>query len=138
LLLASGLLAGCNDSSSSSASSDVVQDSMPAGRISRPASPTPASNGSNPVVASDKDVDVTWSAPTANTNGSALTNLAGYTIYYGTNPTSLEQSISIPNASATDYVMQGLPGGTWYFAVKAYTSAGLESSYSSVVSRTIT
>jgi hypothetical protein len=89
-------------------------------------------------VVSDKAVDVTWAAPTANTNGSALTNLAGYTIYYGTSPTSLTQAISIPNAGATDYVVQGLPGGTWYFAVKAYTSGGLESGYSSIVSRTIT
>jgi hypothetical protein len=81
---------------------------------------------------------VTWTAPTANTNGSALTDLAGYTIYYGTSPTALKQSVSVPNAGATDHLVQGLSGGTWYFAVKAYTSAGLESSYSVIISRTIT
>ncbi len=81
---------------------------------------------------------MTWTAPTANTNGSALTDLAGYTIYYGTSPTSLTQSVDVPNAGATDHVVQGLNGGTWYFAVKAYTSAGLQSSYSTVISRTIT
>jgi hypothetical protein len=81
---------------------------------------------------------VTWSPPTANTNGSALTDLAGYTIYYGTSPGSLTQSVQVPNAGATDHVVQGLTGGTWYFAVKAYTSGGLQSSYSTVVSRTIT
>jgi hypothetical protein len=81
---------------------------------------------------------VTWTAPTANTNGSALTDLAGYTIYYGTSPTALKQSVSVPNAGATDHVVQGLSGGTWYFAVRAYTSAGLQSSYSAIISRTIT
>jgi hypothetical protein len=81
---------------------------------------------------------VTWSAPTANTNGSALTDLAGYTIYYGTSPSALKQSVKVPNAGATDYVVQGLTGGKWYFAVTAYTSAGLQSSYSTVVGRTIT
>lgn len=81
---------------------------------------------------------MTWTAPTANTNGSALTDLAGYTIYYGTSPTALTQSVSVPNAAATDRVVQGLTGGTWYFAVKAYTSAGLQSNYSTVISRTIT
>ena len=81
---------------------------------------------------------MTWSPPTANTNGSALTDLAGYTIYYGTSPTTLSKSVSVPNAGATDHVVQGLSGGTWYFAVRAYTSAGLESSYSTVISRTIT
>ena len=88
--------------------------------------------------AADKSVDVTWSAPTANTNGSALTDLAGYTIYYGTSPSQLSQSVRVPNAGATDHVVQGLTGGTWYFAVSAYTSAGLQSTYSAVVSRTIT
>lgn len=81
---------------------------------------------------------MTWTAPTANTNGSALTDLAGYTIYYGTSPTALTQSVSVPNAGATEHVVQGLAGGTWYFAVKAYTSAGLQSSYSTIISRTIT
>lgn len=81
---------------------------------------------------------MTWTAPTANTNGSALTDLAGYTIYYGTSPATLTQSVSVPNAGATDHVVQGLAGGTWYFAVRAYTTAGLESSYSTVISRTIT
>jgi hypothetical protein len=81
---------------------------------------------------------VTWTAPTANTNGSALTDLAGYTIYYGTSPTALTKSVSVANAGATDQVVQGLTGGTWYFAVTAYTSGGLQSSYSTVISRTIT
>jgi hypothetical protein len=81
---------------------------------------------------------VTWSAPTDNTNGSALTDLAGYTIYYGTSPAALKQSVSVANAAATDYVVQGLASGTWYFAVTAYTSGGLQSGYSTVVSRTIT
>jgi len=81
---------------------------------------------------------VTWSAPTANTNGSALTDLAGYTIYYGTSPTALTHSVQVSNAGATDYVVQGLASGTWYFAVTANTSAGLQSSYSAIVSRTIT
>jgi hypothetical protein len=86
----------------------------------------------------DKSVDVTWTAPTAYTNGSALTDLAGYTIYYGTSPGVLNQSVTVTNAGATDYVITGLSGGTWYFAVTAYTSAGLQSSYSTVISRTIT
>lgn len=81
---------------------------------------------------------MTWSPPTSNTNGSALTDLAGYTIYYGTSPGNLNLSVKVPNAGATDHVVQGLPGGTWYFAVTAYTNAGLQSSYSVVVSRTIT
>ena len=81
---------------------------------------------------------MTWTAPTTNTNGSALTDLAGYTIHYGTSSSALTKSIRIPNADATDYVIQGLAAGTWYFAVTAYTNIGLQSDYSSMVSKTIT
>lgn len=81
---------------------------------------------------------MTWAAPTRNTDGSALTNLAGYRIYYGTNRATLNRSVDVPRAGATDYVVQGLETGTWYFAVAAYTNSGLESVYSSVVSKTIT
>lgn len=147
LLLASGLLAGCNDTSGTGASNatpsatgpmgGVIAESISRGTTSTASSSSSASTGSTPV-ASDKTVDVTWSAPTENTNGSALTDLAGYTIYYGTSPTALTESVKVSNAGATDYVVQGLTGGTWYFAVTAYTSAGLQSSYSTVVSRTIT
>jgi hypothetical protein len=142
LLLASGLLAGCNDSSSTSASN--AMPSASSGIITRVGSDSistssgSTSTSSSPPAATDKSVDVTWTAPTANTNGSALTDLAGYTIYYGTSPTALTRSVSVSNAGATDYVVQGLGGGTWYFAVRAYTSAGLQSSYSAIISRTIT
>lgn len=83
-------------------------------------------------------MQVSWSAPTANTDGSALTNLAGYRVYYGTSPGTLNKSVDVPNAGATDFLVQGLSTGTWYFAVAAYTNTGLESGYSHVVSRTIT
>jgi hypothetical protein len=78
-----------------------------------------------------------WTAPIENTNGSALTNLAGYRIYYGTSAQTLNQSVDVPAAGATDYVVEGLSEGTWYFAVAAYTNTGLQSTYSSVVSKTI-
>lgn len=81
---------------------------------------------------------MSWSAPTANTDGSALTDLAGYRVYYGTSPGTLGTSIDVPSAGAVEYLVRGLQTGTWYFAVAAYTNTGLESTHSSVVSKTIT
>ena len=81
---------------------------------------------------------MSWSAPTANTDGSALTDLAGYRVYYGTSPGTLSLSVDVPSAGAVAYLVQGLQTGTWYFAVAAYTNTGLESTHSSVVSKTIT
>jgi hypothetical protein len=73
-----------------------------------------------------------------NTDGTALTDLAGYHIYYGTSAASLTQLINLPTAGTTVYVVDNLGSGTYYFAIKAYNSAGVESTDSGVVSTTIT
>jgi hypothetical protein len=80
---------------------------------------------------------VMWQPPTTNTDGSSLTNLAGYRIYYGTSANSLSQTIQIPSAGATAYVVEGLAPGTWYFAVRSYNSAGAESANSNIVSKVV-
>lgn len=82
-------------------------------------------------------VTMSWMAPTQNTDGSALTNLAGYTLRYGTDANALTRTISITNASVTTYVVEDLSPATWYFAVTAVSSSGAESSNSNVASKTI-
>jgi hypothetical protein len=84
-----------------------------------------------------KTATLSWSAPTENTDGSALANLAGYRIYYGPSKTELTHSITISSVGITTYVISNLNSGTYYFAVRAYTTAGSESNLSSVVSRTV-
>jgi hypothetical protein len=78
-----------------------------------------------------------WAAPTQNTDGSALTNLTGYVISYGMSATMLSQTVSITSAATTSYTIQNLGAGTWYFAVTSQTAAGVQSTLSSVVSKTI-
>ena len=96
------------------------------------------SNTSNtPPAASSDSVTLSWSAPSENTNGSALTNLAGYEIYYGTDPSDLTQQISINTVGIMDYVVSNLSSGTWYFEVVAVNSAGEKSAPTSIVSTTI-
>jgi hypothetical protein len=80
---------------------------------------------------------VSWVAPTENVNGTALTDLAGYNIYYGTDSASLNQKAPVSNAAATGYTVNGLASGTWYFAVTSYTSDGVESARSPLSSKTI-
>jgi hypothetical protein len=80
---------------------------------------------------------LTWSAPTQNTNGTPLTNLAGFHIYYGTSAANLDQSVQIANPALTSYVLTNLPSGTWYFSINDYTTAGVESAVSNVASTTI-
>ena len=78
-----------------------------------------------------------WTAPTENTDGSVLTNLAGYNVHYGTSPSNLTQVIKVANPGLTSYVVDNLAAGTWYFAVTSYTADGMESPDSGVVSTTV-
>jgi hypothetical protein len=80
---------------------------------------------------------LSWVAPTENTNGTPLANLAGYQIYYGTSATAMTQTVQIANPGIVTYVVSNLSPGTWYFSVRAYTSANVESGASVVVSKII-
>ena len=80
---------------------------------------------------------LSWTAPTTNTNGTPLTDLAGYTIYYGTDASDLTQTIQVPTPNTTSYEISNLPAGTYYFAVAAYNADGMQSDLSSVGSKTI-
>jgi hypothetical protein len=86
---------------------------------------------------SNGSASLTWIPPTQNSDGSALTNLAGYKIYYGTAPGSLSQSIKIASVGLTSYTISNLSTATWYFGMTAYTASGAESSISNIGSKTI-
>lgn len=76
---------------------------------------------------------VSWTAPTQNTDNSALTDLTGYKVYYGASPSTLNNVINIANPSINTYVISNLTNGiTVYFAVVAYNSKGIESYLSNI------
>jgi Putative Ig domain len=75
--------------------------------------------------------------PSQNTDGTALTDLAGMRVYYGTAESDLAQVLDLPGTVATTYTLSSLASGTWYFAATAYTSDGLESSPTATVSKSI-
>jgi putative Ig domain-containing protein len=71
---------------------------------------------------------LSWQPPTQNTDGSTLTNLAGYYIYYGTTPNQLAMTATITNPGVTRYVIGGLASSkTWYFEMTAYDKNGMQS-----------
>jgi len=87
--------------------------------------------------ASTASVVLSWRPPTKNTDGSSLTNLSGYRVYYGKQSGQYSQTLSLPSASLTSVAIEDLTSGTWYFAVKALATDGDESSYSGQVSKAI-
>jgi hypothetical protein len=78
-------------------------------------------------------VTVSWTSPTLNTNGTAVTDLAGYHIYYGPTATQLNQVVDVAGADVTTFVLSKMSPGTWYFAVAAYNSEKVESALSPVL-----
>jgi hypothetical protein len=80
---------------------------------------------------------LSWTPPTENTDGSALTNLKGYRIHYGMAPGEYDQSVTVDNGGVTSHMIENLPPGTWYFAVSSLSMTGTESSLSGEVSKTI-
>lgn len=80
---------------------------------------------------------LSWTPPTENSDGSSLTNLAGYRVHYGRSPTQLSQTIEITNSSLSTYVVENLSAGTWYFAVVTVNSGGTTSVLSNVAAKTI-
>ena len=78
-----------------------------------------------------------WTPPTMNEDGSPLTDLRGYRVYYGTNSTDLRTVLELPNPGLTTAVVENLAPATWYFAVRAYNAASVESASSNIASKTI-
>src|SRR5205807_603871 len=89
-------------------------------------------------------LDASWTAPTTNTDGSPLMDLASYLIYYGTStspcPGSSSVQVASPTSSpgpnqTTSFRLTGLTTGTLYnVAVTAVDSIGNQSACSGVVS----
>jgi hypothetical protein len=80
---------------------------------------------------------LSWSQPTENTDGSRLTNLAGYVIRYGTSSTALNTQVSIASASATGAEITHLSPGNWHFAIASINTANVQSQLSAIVGKTI-
>jgi hypothetical protein len=83
------------------------------------------------------EATLSWSKPVDNTNGTPLTNLAGYVVRYGTNPAALTSQVSVASANTTDVEINNLSPGSWYFEVASINTSNMESPFSSAVSKTI-
>ena len=80
------------------------------------------------------ETTLSWDAPSTNTDGTPLTDLAGYIIHYGTATGDYSQSIDTGNV--TTYQVTNLTDGiTYYFTVTAYDTYLNESDYSNEISK---
>jgi len=141
-------LAGCGDDESGSSgvgsttSSTGASSSVPPQTVADTGSgtsttTTPPATPPTSTPASSSNVTFGWQAPTENSNGTPITNLAGYKIHYGTASQQYTQVVEVSNPSLSRYVMDSLPSGTYYFAITAYNAQGIESALSGEVTTTL-
>jgi len=108
-----------------------------AAATSQAATGVASSSDAAPPTASSGAVTLNWTPPTENTDGTPLTNLAGYDIHYGTASGDYTQNVSVSNPGLATYVVDNLGPGTYYFSVAAVNSTGAESPLSPEVSMTV-
>lgn len=76
-------------------------------------------------------VNLTWTPPTTNTDGSPYTNPGGYKIYWGSTEGTYANSRTLNDPEAEmDTVF--VPEGPWYFVVTAFNALDRESDFSNV------
>ena len=82
-------------------------------------------------------VTLVWSAPTRNTDGTALTNLAGYMILYRPAASSTWKYRKVANPATTRTTIRNLAPGTWTFCMKSYNNVGVRSACTPTVTATL-
>ena len=83
-------------------------------------------------------VTLSCTAPTENTDGTLLTDLDGFKLYYGnTQGGPYETEIDQPDEMDCGWVLTGLVPGDYYFVSTAYNVAGFESDFSNEASKTV-
>jgi hypothetical protein len=79
-------------------------------------------------------ITLAWDAPSASADGSPLTDLAGYVLYYDSMaPLTKARSTSVDVGAASQYTLTALVPGTYYVAVAARDEAGNESPLSASI-----
>lgn len=132
-LICTGLCACGPDDSTGSAAADVSASGSTGGLTVITRGGSASGTSSN---LSDKSITLSWSRPRRNSDGSSLTDLAGYTLHYGTTPQDYTGSIEITSPMQTSYIINGstFPPGKYYFAISAYNTEQVSSSLSAEVS----
>ena len=137
----SGSSAAATSTTSTGTTGSSPQTSADAGTSTSGSSTTSGSttSGSTPPTTPVAGTSVTlgWVAPTENNNGSPITDLAGYKIHYGTASANYTKTVAVSNPSLSRYVLDSLESGTYFFAITAYNSKGIESTLSGEISATL-
>jgi len=82
-------------------------------------------------------VELNWTPPTENEDGSTLEDLDGYRIYWGPSQGNYPNSITLDNEGLSSYVVENLVPGTYVFVATSFNMAGVESVYSNPATKVV-
>ncbi len=77
-------------------------------------------------------ITLSWSAPNTNADGTTLSDLSGYKVYYGLESRNYSDNVDV--GGNNNVSIGGLSEGDWYFSVVACDTSGNESTFSNEVS----
>ena len=98
--------------------------------------PAPGETDTGGGTPTTQSLTLNWTAPTQNTDNSNLNDLINFKLYYGTDPSALNQSVLIGSLQSS-HTLSNLPSNTtYYFAITAVNSNDDESDRSNVVMKT--
>lgn len=81
--------------------------------------------------------DLSWAAPTFNTDGTLLTDLVGYDLFQATTAPGVPGALPSPLGLVTSTLLTGLPDGPVYVGLKARNAAGVRSAMSSLAFKSV-
>jgi len=85
------------------------------------------------------DINLSWVAPSEREDNTsiALSEIAGYKIYYGTTQGQYSNSVDINDGSAESYTFKSFPSGIYFFVITTLDTEGRESQYSPEVKKVV-
>jgi hypothetical protein len=80
-----------------------------------------------------------WSAPVSRADGTplSLADIDGYHIYYGASAGNYPNLLDVPDGTTTKATINNLSVGNYYLVMTTYDVSGLESGYSSMVTKSV-
>jgi hypothetical protein len=81
-------------------------------------------------------IELNWTPPRENEDGSSLDDLDAYKIYWGTRTGSYPNSVRIDAPGISSYIIENLDPGTYHIVATAINRAGFESDFSNEIVRT--
>jgi hypothetical protein len=84
--------------------------------------------------AGPRSFTLSWTAPTQNEDGTALTDLAGYRIYYGTTTGQYSEEVALDSTGTSSHVIENLAAGKYFLVMTSVNSSGMESKYTPEIS----